>query len=75
MAASPLSMLPTAITSCWRVLAGEIQVGDFVAAGDAIGRLPLANQIAAGEERRALLYLELRKDGQPIDSTPWWPQR
>jgi murein hydrolase activator len=54
----------------------DVRVGDFVMAGDPVGALPRARQIAAeGQDRQGLLYLELRKDDQVIDAAAWWPRR
>jgi septal ring factor EnvC (AmiA/AmiB activator) len=51
------------------VLAGferlDTEAGSTLVAGEAVGRL------AAGADGRGLLYLELRRDGQVVDPTPW----
>lgn len=63
-----------------------VDVGQFVLAGEPIAVMasapassgdPKARPALAGAEgagRKRTLYIELRKDGQPIDSSPWWAQ-
>ncbi len=41
------------------------QVGDRVAAGNPVGEMP------AEAENGAVLYVEVRRDGQPVDPIPW----
>jgi septal ring factor EnvC (AmiA/AmiB activator) len=51
------------------VLAGfeqlDTEAGTALLAGEAVGRL------AAGADGRGVLYLELRRDGQVVDPSPW----
>jgi septal ring factor EnvC (AmiA/AmiB activator) len=55
----------------------DVVVGQFVLAGEPVARFG-ASPESTGErgttELEPVLYMELRKDGQPIDPTPWWPQ-
>lgn len=61
------------------VLAGlgrlAIEVGQFVLAGEPIGYLGQTTAIQPGENiasSRPALYVEFRKDGSPVDPSPWW---
>ncbi len=55
------------------VLAGferlDVKVGQSVAAGEPVGVMPNWEPGAAGD--RPALYLELRRDGQPVNPAPW----
>jgi septal ring factor EnvC (AmiA/AmiB activator) len=62
------------------VLAGmeriDVEIGQFVLAGEPVGemgdrKLPSA-QIADIKSGQPVLYVEFRKDGTPIDPSPWW---
>lgn len=62
------------------VLAGmdriNVAVGQFVLAGEPIGVMGdgstrTASAVAIGASQ-PVLYVEFRKDGAPIDPTPWW---
>lgn len=46
----------------------EVEVGQRVQAGDRIGTLPRTT----ADGSPPMLHVELRKDQQPIDPTPWW---
>lgn len=53
-----------------------VEPGQFVRMGEpvavmAAGRLPASGNEAANP--RSILYVEFRKDGESIDSGPWWP--
>ncbi|MGL5448549.1 MAG: murein hydrolase activator EnvC family protein [Rhabdaerophilum sp.] len=61
------------------VLAGlsklNVEIGQFVLAGEPIGNLGLSPAITPGENiasSRPALYVEFRKDGAPVDPSPWW---
>lgn len=61
------------------VLAGlgklTVEIGQFVLAGEPIGNLGLSPAITPGENvasSRPALYVEFRKDGAPVDPSPWW---
>lgn len=52
-----------------------IEVGQFVLAGEPIGFLGTSPAIQPGESvatSRPALYVEFRKDGSPVDPSPWW---
>jgi septal ring factor EnvC (AmiA/AmiB activator) len=61
------------------VLAGmeriSVNVGQFVLTGEPVAVMgpgaQLAGTLAMGSNR-PVLYVEFRKDGTPIDSSPWW---
>jgi len=52
----------------------DVNVGQFVLAGEPIAVMTSTASAAQGEDRdsRPVLYVELRKDGAPIDPGPWW---
>ncbi|MEL6435598.1 MAG: peptidoglycan DD-metalloendopeptidase family protein, partial [Pseudomonadota bacterium] len=62
------------------VLAGmdriEVAQGQFVVAGEPVGimgSIRLASvAAAAAEKNNPTLYVEFRKDGRPVDASPWW---
>jgi septal ring factor EnvC (AmiA/AmiB activator) len=62
------------------VLAGldrlSVDIGQFVLAGEPIGQMggsaAASAALAAVETTGPVLYVELRKDGSPIDPAPWW---
>lgn len=55
------------------VLAGfdrlDVRVGHTVQAGETVGTMPAWDSAAGGH--RALLYVELRHGGQPVNPAPW----
>ena len=55
------------------VLAGfdrlDVKVGQTVAAGEPVGVMPTWEPGATG--KRPTLYVELRRDGQPVNPAPW----
>ncbi|MDE2362992.1 MAG: peptidoglycan DD-metalloendopeptidase family protein [Hyphomicrobiales bacterium] len=62
------------------VLAGmertDVAVGQFVLAGEPVGAMGdgqtrTASAVAIGASQ-PILYVEFRKDGAPIDPSPWW---
>jgi septal ring factor EnvC (AmiA/AmiB activator) len=61
------------------VLAGmdriSVNVGQFVLTGEPVavmgGGLQMAGTPASGPHK-AVLYVEFRKDGTPVDPSPWW---
>lgn len=66
------------------VLAGmnriDVGPGQFVLAGEPVGAMSgepvqLASSVLADGFSQPVLYVELRKDGQAIDPTPWWAER
>ncbi|MCM2502406.1 peptidoglycan DD-metalloendopeptidase family protein [Aureimonas altamirensis] len=66
------------------VLAGmaeiDVDVGQFVLAGEPVARMG-ARRLAERDdgqyppESGPELYVEFRKDGQPVDPAPWWAER
>ena len=54
----------------------DVRVGQFVLAGEPVGRMgerrSLSAALGAVETDEPVLYVELRKDGGPIDPAPWW---
>jgi septal ring factor EnvC (AmiA/AmiB activator) len=59
------------------VLAGlsqiDVRPGEFVLAAEPVGTMMTVKKEPAGAASGApVLYIEFRKDGQPIDPDPWW---
>ena len=61
------------------VLAGmdriSVSVGQFVLTGEPVavmGANPQVAAIATTSTSQSVLYVEFRKDGAPIDPSPWW---
>ena len=62
------------------VLAGmstiSVQFGQFVLAGEPVGQMGSAAMASAGAgfagQTQPVLYVEFRRDGRPIDPSPWW---
>lgn len=52
----------------------DVSVGQFVLAGEPIAAMAKSASAKQGEsgDARPVLYVELRKDGRPIDPGPWW---
>lgn len=66
------------------VLAGmaeiDVEVGQFVLAGEPVARMGARRLAERGDgqyppESGPQLYVEFRKDGQPVDPAPWWAER
>ncbi|WP_336739916.1 murein hydrolase activator EnvC family protein [Aureimonas altamirensis] len=66
------------------VLAGmaeiDVDVGQFVLAGEPVARMGARRLAERGDgqyppESGPELYVEFRKDGQPVDPAPWWAER
>jgi len=54
-----------------------VRAGDFVHAGEPVGEMgaaPAPATVANGEmdKTRPILYMELRKNGRPVNATAWW---
>ena len=47
----------------------DVKVGQAVAAGEPVGVMPSWEPGASGN--RPALYVELRRDGQPVNPAPW----
>jgi septal ring factor EnvC (AmiA/AmiB activator) len=56
-----------AVTAGYQVL--DAKVGQLVHAGEPVGTMPTWTPGQSGA--RPALYVELRRDGQPIDPAPW----
>lgn len=59
------------------VLAGlsqiDVRPGEFILAAEPVGTMMTLKKEAAGAASAApVLYIEFRKDGQPINPDPWW---
>ena len=61
------------------VLAGmeriSVNVGQFVLTGEPVASMGNGSQVAtnlASNSDQPVLYVEFRKDGTPIDPSPWW---
>lgn len=55
----------------------DVGLGQFVLAGEPIavmGNKAAGPGSGAGQNSRPVLYVEFRKDGQPIDPGPWWAE-
>jgi septal ring factor EnvC (AmiA/AmiB activator) len=51
----------------------DVQPGEFVLAAEPVGTMTTSKKEPAGAPSAApVLYIEFRKDGQPIDPDPWW---
>jgi septal ring factor EnvC (AmiA/AmiB activator) len=52
-----------------------VELGQFVRMGEPVAVMALGPNPASGNEAanpRSILYVEFRKDGESIDSGPWW---
>ena len=53
----------------------SVDLGQFVLTGEPVavmgGQAQLSAAVAIGSKKPAL-YVEFRKDGTPIDPSPWW---
>lgn len=49
----------------------DAQLGQFVLAGEPVGNMSSAPGGTA-QDNAPVLYVEFRKEGRPIDPTPWW---
>ncbi len=61
------------------VLAGmeriSVDLGQFVLTGEPVAVMGSGSQVAAAKpvgSSQPVLYIEFRKDGAPVDSSPWW---
>jgi septal ring factor EnvC (AmiA/AmiB activator) len=53
----------------------SVDLGQFVLTGEPVALMGTGSQIASsgpGGGAGPVLYVEFRKDGIPIDSSPWW---
>lgn len=53
----------------------SVDLGQFVLTGEPVGAMGSGSQIAAvlaTGSSQPILYIELRKDGVPVDPGPWW---
>ena len=52
-----------------------VDVGQFVLTGEPVGVMggaPQAASLVAVGSSQPVLYIEFRKDGTPVDPSPWW---
>ena len=57
------------------VLVREVDVGQFVLTGEPVAMMGSGSQVAAtlvSGSNQPVLYVEFRKDGTPVDPSPWW---
>jgi septal ring factor EnvC (AmiA/AmiB activator) len=54
----------------------DVSLGQFVLAGEPIAVMGASAPASQGEggDLRPVLYVEVRKDGRPIDPGPWWAE-
>jgi len=54
----------------------DVSLGQFVLAGEPVAVMGTSSPTSQGnnENSRPVLYVELRKDGRPIDPGPWWTE-
>jgi septal ring factor EnvC (AmiA/AmiB activator) len=57
----------------------SVEAGQFVVAGEPVARMGSGTVNMAGSGMapgagQPVLYIEFRKDGSPVDPTPWWTQ-
>jgi septal ring factor EnvC (AmiA/AmiB activator) len=64
------------------VLAGmdriSVNVGQFVLTGEPVAVMGAGSQVAGSltsGSNRPILYVEFRKDGTPVDPSPWWASK
>ena len=53
----------------------SVNIGQFVLAGEPVATMGSISQVAAilaTAPSQPVLYIEFRKDGTPIDPSPWW---
>jgi murein hydrolase activator len=53
----------------------SVDLGQFVLTGEPVGVMGGGSQVSASvatKPKQPVLYVEFRKDGTPIDSSPWW---
>lgn len=52
----------------------DVEVGQFVLASEPVGTMgsPAQDDGNRAEDSRPVLYIEFRKDGQPVNPAPWW---
>jgi septal ring factor EnvC (AmiA/AmiB activator) len=53
----------------------DVSLGQFVLAGEPIAVMGNSAMPSQGDDNsRPVLYVEIRKDGRPIDPDPWWAE-
>jgi len=51
----------------------SVDLGQFVLTGEPVGVMGMAPAaVVATGSRQPILYVEFRKDGTPVDPSPWW---
>ncbi len=51
----------------------DAQLGQFILAGEPVGTMQVAPR-GQSEDNAPVLYVEFRKEGRPVDPSPWWHQ-
>ncbi len=51
----------------------DAQLGQFILAGEPVGTMQVAAR-GQSDENAPVLYVEFRKEGRPVDPSPWWHQ-
>ena len=49
----------------------DVQLGQFVLAAEPVGSMAMIER-RSGKSNAPVLYVEFRKNGKPIDPSPWW---
>jgi septal ring factor EnvC (AmiA/AmiB activator) len=53
----------------------SVGIGQFVLTGEPVATMGNGSQMATGVgigPDQSILYVEFRKDGTPVDPSPWW---
>ena len=52
----------------------DVSTGQFVVAGEPVANMSggASNAAQPAQASAPVLYIEFRKDGEPIDPDPWW---
>ena len=50
----------------------SVDLGQFVLTGEPVAVMGSGTQASHSGPKQPVLYVEFRKDGAPIDPSPWW---
>ena len=52
----------------------SVNIGQFILTGEPVATMGTTSQVATilATTSQPVLYIEFRKDGTPIDPSPWW---